>query len=86
MDDAKLIGTPIPTNGNLKKDETSRDVDFNKYRGMIGSLIYLNTLRPNIMFSVSMCARYQSSHKKSHLKVVKRILRYLHGKLWVLVF
>ena len=46
---------------------------------MIGSLLYLTASRPDIMFSVCMCARYQSAPKESHLKVVKRILRYLHG-------
>ncbi|XP_050876383.1 secreted RxLR effector protein 161-like [Lathyrus oleraceus] len=46
---------------------------------MIGSLLYLTVSRPYIMFSMCMCARYQSAAKESHLKVVKRILRYLHG-------
>lgn len=46
---------------------------------MIGSLLYLTASRPDIMFSVCMCARYQSDHKESHLKVVKRTLRYLHN-------
>jgi hypothetical protein len=44
---------------------------------MIGSLLYLTASRPDIMFSVCMCARFQSNPKKSHLHAVKRILRYL---------
>jgi hypothetical protein len=44
---------------------------------MIGSLLYLTASRPDIMFSVCMCARFQSNPKKAHLRSVKRILRYL---------
>ncbi|XP_050919141.1 secreted RxLR effector protein 161-like [Lathyrus oleraceus] len=79
MEDAKLIGTPMPTNENLKKNENGKDVDVKKSKGMIGSLIYLNASRPDIMFSVCMFTRYQLAPKEYHLKVVKRILRYLHG-------
>ena len=46
---------------------------------MIGSLLYLTASRPDIMFSVCLCARFQSNPKESHLIAVKRILRYLHG-------
>ncbi|PKA55642.1 Retrovirus-related Pol polyprotein from transposon TNT 1-94 [Apostasia shenzhenica] len=46
---------------------------------MIGSLLYLTASRPDIVFSVCMCARFQSSPKESHLIVVKRIFRYLVG-------
>ena len=59
----------MPTNGNLNKDEHDKSVDVKKYRGMIGSLLYLTASRPDIMFSVCMCARYQSNPKESHLKL-----------------
>nr|XP_018622684.1 secreted RxLR effector protein 161-like [Nicotiana tomentosiformis] len=49
------------------------------YRGIIGSLLHLTTSRPDIIFSVGLCARFQSNPKESHLKVAKRILRYLKG-------
>ena len=44
---------------------------------MIGSLLYLTVSRPDIMFSVCMCARVQANPKETHLIAVKRILRYL---------
>ena len=47
------------------------------YRGMIGSLLYLTASRPDIMFSVYLCARFQSCPNESHLVAVKRIFRYL---------
>ncbi|XP_019258692.1 PREDICTED: uncharacterized protein LOC109236907 [Nicotiana attenuata] len=49
------------------------------YRGIIGSLLYLTTSRQDIVFSVGLCARFQSNPKESHLKAAKRILRYLKG-------
>lgn len=48
---------------------------------MIGSLLYLTASRPDIMFSVCLCARFQSCPKESHLIVVKRIFRYLLGTI-----
>ncbi|XP_070010320.1 secreted RxLR effector protein 161-like [Nicotiana sylvestris] len=49
------------------------------YRGIIGSLLYLTASRPDIVFRVGVCARFQSNPKESHLKAAKRILRYLKG-------
>ena len=46
---------------------------------MIGSLLYLTTSRPDILFSVCFCARFQPDPRKSHLTAVKRIFRYLKG-------
>ena len=63
----------------LEKDEHGKNIDSKLYRGMIGSLLYLTASRPDIMFSVCMCARYQSNPKESHLNTVKRIFRYLKG-------
>jgi hypothetical protein len=44
---------------------------------MIGSLLYLVATRPDIHFSVYLCARFQASPCTSHRKAVKRIMRYL---------
>jgi hypothetical protein len=44
---------------------------------MIGSLLYFYTSSPDIMLSVCICARFQAAPKECHLKVVKRIMRYL---------
>ena len=79
MDNAKEIQTPMSTSEHLDKDEKGKEVEITKYRGMIGSLLYLTASRPDIMFSVCLCARFQSCPKESHLKSVKRIMRYLVG-------
>lgn len=46
----------MATNGNFERNENGKDVEVKKYRGTIGPLLYLNTSRPYIMFSVRMCA------------------------------
>jgi hypothetical protein len=67
----------MPTNGHLYLDEGGNLVDQTLYHSMIGSLLYLTASRPDIMFSVCMCARFEANPKKAHLHAVKRILRYL---------
>ncbi|GJW91811.1 hypothetical protein Tco_0169364 [Tanacetum coccineum] len=64
----------------LLKDADGEDVDEHLYRSMIGSLMYLTSLRPDIMFEVCACARFQVNSKVSHLYAVKRIFRYLKGQ------
>ncbi|GKE06416.1 putative ribonuclease H-like domain-containing protein [Tanacetum coccineum] len=73
----KTASTPIETQKPLIKDEDGKEVDVYMYRSMIGSLIYLTSLRPDIMFVVCACARYQVNPKVSHLHAVKRIFKYL---------
>ncbi|XP_070022456.1 secreted RxLR effector protein 161-like [Nicotiana sylvestris] len=77
MEASKVIDTPIATTTRL--DETGSPVNQTMYRGIIGSLLYLTTSRPDIVFSVWLCARFQLNPKESHLKAAKRILRYLKG-------
>ncbi|GJU47511.1 putative ribonuclease H-like domain-containing protein, partial [Tanacetum coccineum] len=65
--------TPIETQKPLVKDEEASDVDVHLYRSMIGSLMYVTASRPDIMFAVCACSRFQVTPKTSHLSVVKRI-------------
>ncbi|GKA46958.1 hypothetical protein Tco_0739841 [Tanacetum coccineum] len=69
----KTASTPIKSNKALLKDEDAEDMDVHLYRSMIGSLMYLTASRPDIMFAVCACARFQVTH-------VKRIFRYLKGQ------
>ncbi|GKA88138.1 putative ribonuclease H-like domain-containing protein, partial [Tanacetum coccineum] len=75
--DVKTASTPMETHKPLLKDADGEDVDEHLYRSMIGSLMYLTSSRPNIMFTVCTCARFQVNPKNSHLHAVKRIFRYL---------
>jgi hypothetical protein len=58
MDNSKPIKTPMATNAHLDLDERGKSVDSKLYRSKIGSLLYLTRSRPDIMFSVCMCARF----------------------------
>ena len=81
FNEGKIAKTPLSTSTKLDKDEKGKCVDIKSYRGMIGSLLYLTASRPDIMFSVCLCARFQSCPKESHLHAVKRIFKYLLGLL-----
>ncbi|GKC99648.1 putative ribonuclease H-like domain-containing protein, partial [Tanacetum coccineum] len=76
----KIASTPIETNKALLKDEEVEDMDVHLYRSMIGSLMYLTASRPDIMFVVCACARFQVTPKVLHLNAMKRIFRYLKGQ------
>nr|GFC15984.1 uncharacterized mitochondrial protein AtMg00810-like [Tanacetum cinerariifolium] len=84
----KSASTPIDTEKPLLKDPDGEDVDVHVYRSMISSLMYLTSSRPDIMFAVCACTRFQVTPKPSHLHAVKSIFIYLKGKphlgLWYL--
>ncbi|GKC78468.1 putative ribonuclease H-like domain-containing protein, partial [Tanacetum coccineum] len=78
--EVKTASTPMETQKYLLKDDNGEEVDVHMYRSMIGPLMYLTSLRPDIMFVVCACARYQVNPNVSHLYAVKRIFRYLKGQ------
>jgi hypothetical protein len=86
MEDSKAMAMPMSRTTALDVDEEGEYVDQKEYRSMIRSLLYLTATRPNIQFSVCLCARFQTSQRTSHRQAVKRIFRYLrhtpHFGLW----
>jgi hypothetical protein len=77
MKDSKAMTTPMSMTTALDADGESEHVDQKEYRSMIGSLLHLTVMRPDIQFSVCLCARFQASPRTSHRQAVKRIFRYL---------
>ncbi|GJZ60134.1 hypothetical protein Tco_0615950 [Tanacetum coccineum] len=75
LEDSKPTKTPMSTEIKLTKDDEASS----KYRGMIDSLLYLTASRPDIMFSVCLCGRFQENPKTTHLEAVKHIFRYIRG-------
>nr|GEX33366.1 hypothetical protein [Tanacetum cinerariifolium] len=71
--EVKTPSTAMETQKPLLKDEDGEEVDVHMYRSMIGSLMYLTSSRPDIMFAVFSYARYQVNPKVSHLHAVKMI-------------
>jgi len=79
MEGCKEASTPIATSCYLDTNEHGIVVDQTKFRGLIGSLFYLTTSRPDITFVLCMCVRFQTNRKESHFNDAKRILKYLKG-------
>ena len=71
MESCKEANTPMPSSCCMDSDVAGKEVDQTKYRGLIGSLLYLTTSRSNILFVVCLCARFQENPKESHLKAAK---------------
>ncbi|KAG9458830.1 hypothetical protein H6P81_003338 [Aristolochia fimbriata] len=77
LEDAKEMKTTMSTTDRIGKDTDGISADPTVYRSMIGSLLYLTASRPDICYSVGLCARFQACPKESHVKSVKRIIRYV---------
>ena len=83
MENSGSKKTPMSTAKMLNKNEHGKRVNQKLYRGIIRSLLYVTTSKPskpNIMFNICLCTRYQSNPKESYLKAVKKILRYIKQK------
>ena len=79
LEDCKVMNNPMHPTCTLSKEDTGTKVDQKLYRDMIGSLLYLTASRPDILFSVCLCSRFQSDPWESHLIAIKIIFRYLKG-------
>nr|GEW38144.1 hypothetical protein [Tanacetum cinerariifolium] len=76
----QTANTPIKTKKPLINDAEAADVDVRLYRSMICSLMYLTASRPDIMYAVYACSRFQVTPKTSHLHAIKGIFRYIKGQ------
>jgi Reverse transcriptase (RNA-dependent DNA polymerase) len=79
MHDCNPVATPMELGAKLSKLEGGEDVDSNTYQSIIGSLRYLTCTKPDIAFVVGVASQFMEDPRHSHLKVVKRILRYVKG-------
>nr|GFC14239.1 hypothetical protein [Tanacetum cinerariifolium] len=75
------VPTPMVEQAKLKLDLVGKPVDHTDYRIMIGSLMYVTSSRPDVMFATCMCARYHANPNEHHVSAVKRIFRYLKGTI-----
>ena len=79
LDSKKHASTLMSSSTKLNVNSFGVEVSPTLYRSIIGSLLYLTASRPDIAFSVGVCARYQAAPKESHLTAVKRIITYVNG-------
>ncbi|GKC91452.1 retrovirus-related pol polyprotein from transposon TNT 1-94 [Tanacetum coccineum] len=75
------VDTPMVEKSKLDEDLQGKPVDATLYPGMIGSLMYLTSSRPDLIYVVCLCAWYQAKPSEKHLNAVKRIFRYLKGTI-----
>nr|GEY87696.1 retrovirus-related Pol polyprotein from transposon TNT 1-94 [Tanacetum cinerariifolium] len=81
MENYDTIPTLMVEQAKLKLNLVGKPVDHIDYRSMIGSLMYVTSNRPDIMFATCMCSRYQANPNEHHVSAVKRIFRYLKGTI-----
>ncbi|GJT74351.1 retrovirus-related pol polyprotein from transposon TNT 1-94 [Tanacetum coccineum] len=81
METCKPADTPMVEKSKLDEDPQGKAIDPTHYRGMIGTLMYLTASRPDLVFTVCMCAWYQEKPTEKHLHAVKRIFQYLRGTI-----
>nr|GEY55009.1 hypothetical protein [Tanacetum cinerariifolium] len=81
MENCDTVPTPMVEQAKLKLDLVGKPVNHTDYRSMIGSLMYVTSSRPDIMFATCMCARYQENPNELHVSAVKKIFRYLKGTI-----
>ncbi|GJT71652.1 putative ribonuclease H-like domain-containing protein [Tanacetum coccineum] len=81
LDSSASVNTPMVEKMKLDEDRQWKLVDPTLFRGMVGSLMYLSASRPDIVFAVCMCARYQAKPTEKHLHAFKRIFQYLKGTI-----
>ena len=77
LESASSVRTLISPNVKLTVDLFGKSIDPSLYKNMIGSLLYLTASRPDISYSVGVCARYQANPKESHMTTLKRIIKYV---------
>ncbi|CAL8994803.1 unnamed protein product, partial [Prunus brigantina] len=81
MHGCKTMATPLITNEKLRKEDGSSKADESIYKSLIGSLLYLTTIRLDIMYTTSLLSRFMQNQSQMHYGATKRILRYLQGTI-----
>lgn len=79
MENCNPVSIPLQVNEKLRKDDGAELADERVYRSIIGSLLYLTAIRPDIMFATSFLSRFMQTPSKNHLAAAKRLLRYVKG-------
>jgi hypothetical protein len=79
MMETNSVGSPIIPGFKISRDRNGDFVDETYYKQLVGSLMYLTTTRPNMVFVTCLTSRYMEKPMEIHLQVAKRALRYLKG-------
>ncbi|GJW43739.1 hypothetical protein Tco_0072538 [Tanacetum coccineum] len=83
MESSDPVDTPMVERTKLDEDPQGIPVDPTRYRGMVGSFMYLTSIRHDLVLVVCMCARYQAKPTKKHHTAFKRVFQYLKGAIHI---
>ena len=81
MMDCRSLPILLAANKKFRKDDEEKKVNSSHFRSLIGSLLYLTSTRPDIMFSASLLSRFMQEPSQVHFGAAKRVLRYLQGTM-----
>lgn len=79
LEECNPMSTPMIQGEKYQKEDGTPKVNPTLYRSLIGSLLYVCSSRPDIMYAVCVLSRYMQAPTQTHLKGAKRVLRYLKG-------
>jgi len=79
MDNCKPTATPMNQKDKFSKEDGTARVDEEKFRSLIGCLLYLTATRPDILYATSILYRFMHCPTKIYMRAAKRILRYIKG-------
>lgn len=86
LQESNPVKNPIVPGTELSKQGEGAAADEYTYRQLIGSLRYITTTRPDLMYSVSLLSRYMTRPTEQHIKVAKRVFQYLKGTMKIAIF
>ena len=79
MENCKPTATPMNQKDKFSKDDGTAKVDEERFRSLIGCLLYLTTTRPDILYATNLLARFMHYPSELHMRAAKRVLRYIKG-------
>ncbi|GKV34357.1 hypothetical protein SLEP1_g42734 [Rubroshorea leprosula] len=82
LNDGKSVSTPLKPNVKLTPMDGFPLSDPTRYRQLVGSLVYLTTIRPDIAYAVHIVSQFMTAPRSTHYVAVLRIIRYVKGTLF----
>ena len=79
MENCKPTATPMNQKDKFSKEDGTARVNEEKYRSLIGCLLYLTATRPDILYATNLLSRFMHCLSELHMRAAKRILRYIKG-------
>ena len=73
MVDCRHVVIPLAPNEKFRKDDGEKKVNKSLFRSLIGSLLYLTSTKPYIMFAASLLSIFMQELSQVHFEAAKRV-------------